>query len=189
MLRTSAFPLAPVALLAAALLSPLGAQATTRVVTFDVLNGSATLPLAFSAGDTLRLNTFVSDETGALNQQITFSVAAGVGSFLGRAAWEISTAAGPGPRLIGVNIDVFGAGNVLVGSDSGVAVNNGFATSSLGDAIGPGIYTLKATGTAVREASLDMTLSFIAAVPEPQTYALMLAGLTMIGLLSARRRS
>ena len=176
------------AMLAAGVLAT-SAQATTRVVSFDVLTESATLNTVFGAGDSLRLNTFVSDEVGALNQQLTFTVGAGVGSFIGRAAWEISTAAGPGPRLIGVNIDVFDAANALVGSDGGVAVANGFATSTLGAAIGPGTYTVKATGTGVRESSLDLTLSFIAAVPEPETYALMLAGLVMVGLLSARRRA
>lgn len=186
MLRPPTAILAPSALLAACLLSPL-AQAATRVVTFDVLTESATLINPFSAGDTLRLNTFVSDEVGALNQSITFTVAAGVGSILGRAAWEISTAAGPGPRLIGVNIDVLNAANALVTSDTSVALANGFATSLLGADIGPGTYTVKAIGTGIRESSLDMSLNFIAAVPEPETYALLLAGLGVVGMLARRR--
>ncbi len=187
MIASTALRPVPAAMLLASLCAT-SAQATTRVVNFDVLNESATLSTIFQAGDSLRLNTFVADETGPLLQSITFTVGGSVGSFAGNAAWEISTAAGPGPRLIGVNINVFDSSNTLVGSDSGVVVANRFATSIMGAAIGPGTYTVKATGTGVRESSLDMTLNFIAAVPEPQTYALMLAGLAMIGLLSARRR-
>ncbi len=88
------------------------AEASTRAVNFNVLNASATLASPLNAGDTLVQNTLVISEVGALLQNITFSLASGVEALTGYAAWQISTAAGTGPRLIGVNIDLFDAGNV-----------------------------------------------------------------------------
>jgi hypothetical protein len=151
------------ALLATALCASLaaaGAQASTQVVAFNQLNVSSTLPAPFLAGDVLRLN-FYAAQVGALQQTITFTVGAGVASLGGQASWEIDTAAGTGPRIIGVNIDVFDAFNALVVSDSSVITGNGFATSSfVTTALGPGTYRLVATGTAVRDASVDVTLRF-----------------------------
>lgn len=161
------------------------AHATTRVVEFNVLNATATLTTPFLSGDTLTLDTVVTQETGALSQSITFSLGTGVTGLVGRAAWEISTTTGPGPRLVGVNVDIFDAGNSLVFSDTSVGVLGGFAISSLNGAIGPGTYRLVVTGTAVRDAVLDLSVS---AVPEPRTAGLLLAGLGVVGLLARRRR-
>lgn len=164
----------------------LPAHAETTVVQFNVLNASATLTTPFNLGDTLILDTVVTPETGALSQSITFTVAAGVTSLLGRAAWEISTAAGPGPRLIGVNIDVLDAGNNLVLSDTFAGTLGGLAVSTLDGAIGPGTYRMVATGNAVRDAVLGVSISM---VPEPSTYGLMLIGMGVVGLLARRRRA
>jgi PEP-CTERM motif len=161
-----------------------GAQARTQPVTFNLLTESGTVSTPFQAGDVLRLDTLVTTETGPLNQSITFSLASGVSQFFSEAAWEISTAAGPGPRLIDVNIDLFNSSNVLVASDTFLGTLGGFAHSTFGGAIGPGTYRLVATGTGVRDSSLDVTVAF--AVPEPGTYALMLAGL--LGLAAVRWR-
>ena len=179
--------LAPLAVAMFGILGVTSATATTQVVTFNQLNASTTLAVPFLGGDVLRLNTYA-PQVGALLQTITFTLGAGVGSLSGQASWEIDTATGTGPRLVGVNIDVFDASNLLVVSDSGVLVGNGFATSTFAQAaLGPGIYHMVATGTGVRDSSLDVTLKFAPAVPEPASYALLLAGLGGVLLLTRRR--
>jgi hypothetical protein len=162
------------------------AHAVTKVVEFNVLNATATLPTAFVSGDTLILDTTVTQETGALSQSITFTLGADVTSLTGLASWQISTAVGPGPRLVGVNIDIFDAGNNLVLSDAFAGALGGFAMSSLSGAIGAGTYRLVATGNAVRDTVFNVSVS---AVPEPQTYALLLAGLGVVGWLARQRRA
>jgi PEP-CTERM motif len=160
------------------------AQARTEPVAFNLLTASGTVSTPFAVGDVLRLNTLVTTEVGALLQNITFTVASGVTQLTGEAAWEISSATGTAPRLIGVNIDIFDSSNALVLSDSFAGTLGGFAVSTFAGAIGPGTYTMRATGTGVRASSLDVSLAF--AVPEPGTYALMVAGL--LGLAVVRRR-
>jgi hypothetical protein len=174
--------------LAAALAMAPSAQAVTQSVSTNTLNIAATLPTPVLAGDNIRLDTLVTSGPGALLQSITFTVGAGVGSLIGEAAWEVSTATGTGPRLIGVNIDIFDSSNLLVTSDTFAGALGGFAISTFASSIGPGTYKMVATGTGVRDSSLDVTLSFITAVPEPQTYGLMMAGLGMIAFLGRRRR-
>ncbi|WP_457447743.1 FxDxF family PEP-CTERM protein [Roseateles sp. P5_E4] len=161
------------------------AHAMTREVDFNVLNATATLQGTFGSGDTLIVDTVVTQETGALSQSVTFTLGAGITGLTGRAVWEISTAAGPGPRLVGVNIDIFDASNTLVISDAFGGVLAGYAVSTFDGAIGPGTYHLVANGTAVRDAVLNISIS---AVPEPRTYALLLAGIGAVGLLARRRR-
>ena len=168
-------------------LLPSQAGAVTQAVIFDALNASATLPTPLSAGDNLVLDTLVTTEVGALLQSITFTVGAGVNALTGFAAWQISTATGTGPRLIGVNIDLFDATDTLVVSDAFAGTLGGFAASTFDSAIGPGTYKLVATGTGVRDSSLDLSLEFTGAVPEPATYALMLVGIAATATLTRRR--
>ena len=160
------------------------AQAANQSVSFANLTASATVATPIAVGDTLLVNTLVTNEVGSLMQSVTFTVGAGATSFIGGATWQISTAAGPGPRLIGVNIDIFGPGNVLVGSDTITGTLGGFAVSSLAGAITPGIYTMVATGTGVRESVMDISVSI---VPEPGALLLMLAGLGAVGFIAVRR--
>lgn len=141
------------------------ALASTQTVYFDTLVASTTAP-QLAGGDVLFVDAHIRGQTGALSHSVTFSVAAGVTSVSGRGSWAISTAAGPGPRLIGVNLDIFNASNALVVSDSfsgtvGGSADTVFASTPLA----PGIYTLRATGTGVRESVYDLALEFGGSVP------------------------
>lgn len=164
------------------------AAAVTQAVTFNSLNTTASLLNPLQAGDNLRLDTLVTSGPGPLSQTITFILGSSVGALTGAASWEVNTATGTGPRLIGVNIDIFDASNTLVVSDTFEGVLATFAHSSFLSAIGPGTYRMVATGTGVRDSSLDVSLSFLQPVPEPQTYLLLAAGLGMLGLAARRRR-
>ncbi len=181
--------LARVGMLAVLAWSTQNASAATQSVFFNHLTESATVAPALHDGDTLFLDTLVTTETGALSQSVTFTLGSDIGVVDGFNAWEISTAAGSAPRLVGVNIDIFDSANSLVFSDTFAGVLAGFAHSLFDHLpIGPGIYKLVATGTGVRDSSLDVSLTFATAVPEPQTYALMLAGLGLVGFAARRRK-
>lgn len=187
--RIPARKFAPALLLLAGLLPPLS-HATTQLVSFNVLNASATLPTPFLSGDVLRLDTLVTTQVGPLLQTINFTVGAGVGHFVGEASWEVSTATSTLPRLIGVNIDIFNAASVLVASDSFTSTVSGFAHSIISDPLTPltpGAYRLVATGTGVRDSSLDISIGMIP-VPEAPSIAMMFAGIGVLGYVALRRR-
>lgn len=165
-----------------------GASAALYTASYDHLIESATIGTTINVGDALAADTFVTTEVGALLQTTTFTLGAGVNTFSGFAAWEISNPGGSQPRLIGVNLDIFDSGNNLVATDAFVGVLGGFAHSTFGGNIGPGTYTLVATGTGVRASSMDISLEFAHAVPEAGTYGMMIGGLGMLAFLIARRR-
>lgn len=172
-----------IALAGALLVQP--ASAETYSVDYGNLLASATVADTLFAGDSLFLDTFTT-ERGGLSQTTTFTLGGNVTGLTGLAGWIISTADGPGPRLTGVNIDIFDSGMNLVASDAFSGVLSGFAHSTFDSLIGPGTYTLVATGTAVRDAALDISISV---VPEPETYMLFMAGLGIVALWARRRSS
>lgn len=155
------------------------AAASTQTVFFDTLAASTTAP-QLAGGDVLFLNAHIRGQAGALSHSVTFSVAQGVTSVSGRSTWAVSTAAGPGPRLIGVNFDIVNASNVLVVSDSFVGTLSGGADSIFASTpLAPGIYTLRATGTGVRDSVYDLALEFggtAPAMPAGETGSLPLQG-------------
>jgi hypothetical protein len=161
------------------------ADATTQTVFFGQLNASSTVATPLVGGDTLLLDTIVTTEVGALLQTVTFTLGADVASVVGFAAWEATEATGIGPRLIGVNIEIFDAANNLVVSDTFAGVLASFAHSTITSAIGPGTYRAVVTGNAIRDSVLDLSLSFVP-VPEPATSALLLSGLGFLGMLARR---
>jgi MYXO-CTERM domain-containing protein len=173
---------------------PFAVPQTVPVPTGSLIS-STTVAQPLVASDTLFLNTLVTGQTGALSQSVGFTVGAGVTDFTGAAAWAVSTADSTGPRLLGVNIDIFDSSNALVFSDSFVGTQSGFAFSSLAGVVGPGSYTLVATGNAVRDASLNVSLTFngttsTASVPagDASTALLFLAALGAIAVLQRRRK-
>jgi hypothetical protein len=164
------------------------ARAATQEIAYNTLVAAAAAPTPLANGDTLFIDTFTT-ERGALNQTTTFTVAPDVSQFIGYAAWEVTTPSGNAPRLLGVNIDIFNTSNILVYSDSFAGVLAGFAHSTLGGPLDPGTYTLVATGTGVRDSSLDISLTMAAPVPEADAYAMTLAGLGLIGFILRRRKT
>jgi hypothetical protein len=94
-------------------------------------------------------------------QSVNFHVGAGVTGLSGLAAWSVDNATGAGPRVVGVNIDIFDSANQLVVSDAFVSSQGGFASSMFSStAWTEGDYRLVARGTAVRDAMFDLALTF-----------------------------
>jgi hypothetical protein len=143
-------------------------------------------------GDTLFSNLFSAEGGGPLSQNLnqvtTFTVGPGVGSFLGRAVWEIGGGLSGEPLLGPLNIQVL-QGATVIADDAHNQVNNGFVTSTFDlTGISPGTYTLVATGNGHNApASLDISLTFAQAVPEAGTFSMLLAGFGVLGLLMRRR--
>ena len=172
-------------LLGGTLLAPC-AQADTQAVFYNHLVSTAVVAAPLLAQDTLFIDTFTT-ERGSLLQTTTFTVGSGVQSFTGNAAWLVTGANDFGPRLTGVNIDLFDASHNLVQSDTFAGVLGGFAHSTFSGLLGAGTYTMVATGVGVRDSVLDISIT--TAVPEPETYAMLLAGLGLIGYSVRRRKT
>jgi hypothetical protein len=164
----------------------LSAAATSFPVGFHYLTSSATVTTPLEDGDTLLLDTVITTEIGPLLQEITFTAGPSVLGVEGFAAWQISTEAGAAPRLVDVNIDILDENDVVVLSDTFQGVLAGFAHSTIVGGLAPGTYRLVATGTAIRDAVLDVSLTF---TPEPTTAALMLSGLGFLAYAGRKRRS
>jgi hypothetical protein len=172
------------AALAALLMGP--ASATTQVVTYSTLTANTTLSTSVGPGDNLFIDTFTTSH-GALSQRTSFRVY-GDSDFNVLAGWIIDTADGDGPRLVGVNIDILDASDNVIASDTFTGVLGGFAHSGFSGTLGQGVYTIVATGNALRDASLDIAMAFTAPVPEPATYGMLLGGFVVLGALARRRR-
>ena len=172
-------------LLGCTLLAP-GAQAETQAGFYNHLVSTAVVAAPLLAQDTLFVDTFTT-ERGSLLQTTTFTIGAGVQSFVGNAAWLVTGANEVGPRLTGVNIDLFDSSNNLVQSDTFAGMLGAFAHSTFNGLLGPGTYTLVASGTGVRDSVLDISIT--TAVPEPATYGMLLAGIGLIGYSIRRRKT
>jgi hypothetical protein len=170
--------------LAALLAQP--AFSATQSVHYANLTDSAVFATPVTPGDNVFVDTFTT-ERGSLRQSTTFTLDSEA-DFNGLAGWIIDTADGQGPRIIGVNIDIFDASDILVASDDFVGVFGGFAHSRFHSSLNPGTYTLVATGNVVRDASLDISLSFTTPVPEPAAYGMLLSGLGALAMLARQRR-
>lgn len=162
------------------------ALADTQSVYYGNLTGSAVVASPLEPGDNLFVDTFTT-EHGPLSQSTTFTLDDHA-DFNGLAGWIVDTADGQGPRLVGVNIDIFDAQSNVIASDTFTGVLGGFAHSSFLGSLGPGVYTLVATGNAVRDASLDISLSFTPAIPEPATWGMLIGGLGVLAMVARRRR-
>lgn len=135
-------------------------QFASTALHFEQLNTSSTVNQAFQVGDNLMIDTLVTSATGALAQEITFTVASGVTGLTGSAIWSVTGANDFGPRLVGVNIDILDSSKNVVSSDTFAGVVASAAHSTFETKLDPGVYTLRATGNGVRDSSLDLFLNF-----------------------------
>jgi hypothetical protein len=181
-----------------------GGWAATQPLTINALSFTDTLSTPFFGGDTLLLDTLITDgSTGPLSETVTFTLGSGVTAAIGEAAWLVTTST-LGPRLIGVNIDVLDAAtNAVLFSDTNTSVTNRVATSALDSVdsvtglplpLPAGTYKLVATGVAVRDVSFDVSLSFIGdpgarVVSEPETIFVLIPGLATVAFALRRKRS
>lgn len=94
----------------------------------------------------------------------------------GKYMWEVGVQTTGGMSLKGVTFN-----GVALGDITTPKYFHGFGTFT-----GPDMV-VHVTGASVAAGSFSGTLS-VTAVPEPETYALMLAGLGVIGFTAARRR-
>ncbi len=88
---------------------------------------------------------------------------------------------------VGTNIGSFDAADVSLGT---FPITGDYISIQTPNVFGAGNYFFRAEGTAT--GTLGGRLSYTAsavAVPEPQTYAMLLAGLGAIGFLARRRRA
>jgi hypothetical protein len=171
---------------------PIVAADPTRFA-YDTLIGSKVVAAPFATGDSLLLEGDSLELGALLNDTV---VRLDTGTFSAGVRWVVDTAAGTGSRLIGVNLDLFDAANLLVASDAFEGVANGQASSSLvATGLAPGTYRLRMTGTSVRGARYRVALGTEAMppvvppigvdVPAPATWTCALIGLSMVWL---RRR-
>ena len=170
-----------------------GASVVAPTAFLTALTDSRVITEALGAGDSLIVDSLVTSAVGPLMQSVSFTLDSGVDGLSASVLWEIDTAAGAGPRLIGFNGDLFDANtNTLVYSDVFLGTLGGYAHSAFDGAIGPGAYRLVLSGTAVRDASLNFILSFTGTpvsvgVSAPSEGGLFIAALTLLALMRRAR--
>ncbi len=170
-----------------------GPSTSEKTAFFQQLQDTRTITSLFTAGDSLLIDSLVTADTGALSQTTVFTVGQGVTGVEADIVWMVTPSSGAGPRLVGVNIDVFDDNDVLVLSDTFSGLASELAHSTIAGALGPGSYKLRITGTGVRTSSIDVSLGFTGTaqpptgqVPEPVSAVLVLAALG--GLAATQRR-
>ena len=137
-------------------------------------------PLTF-VGNTASFSTSV---TGSFTDFWTFNVAA-PGASAAASATNIAFNGGGGiTSFAGLLSTVNLTATPTVSPPVTVNVLSGFT-----GVLSPGAYTLRISGTAGAGGASYGGNVVLTPIPEPETYALMLAGLGVVGFMAARRRS
>jgi len=161
---------------------------------FDTHVGEKTLGSTLANGAELIIDGKMEDDalSGIVNEVKFTSTASRLSAGI---EWIIGGTTDP-QRTVGVNVDIFDASNSLVASDSFQGITDGQAFSQLtASSIGPGAYTLRFTGTAALGGRYRIHLTTnevppgfeaivdsppVTNVPEPESWALLAAGLVAL---------
>lgn len=132
-------------------------------------------------------DTFGANNNGAtFADHFTFAVRGTTGVSLAAVVGSISPTADTGLDITGLS--VYTAGNTLV--STGTAVQSGALDvwTVTNPNLTPGSYYLQVSGNLISDQSAAFGGAVQLAVPEPETYGMMLGGLGVLGLLARRRR-
>lgn len=137
-----------------------------------------------NAASTIVANTFAD----GVQSEIEVGSATVKGSFFDTYSFTLSTAS----TLTSYFTNTFPltplTGSYSLFSTDGL-VKTGNLAATFTETLAAGDYSFFVTGSSGAKAGAYTLTAAIAAVPEPETYALFLAGLGAVGFLAARRRS
>jgi hypothetical protein len=177
----------------AALVSTLVLTATANAGDITVSNSASSSAISTSVLNNYGLvssmtfdfsNTHTSDGSYTVIDGSPFSVNAPFGS----ASFFTSQ-----PYLFGFNFTGFNAGNAFSFSwDPDSAINGSYGATGNPDFVGAVVTAV--TGSGVLKGTIaydgrDLVVATLAPVPEPETYAMLLAGLGILGATARRQRS
>jgi hypothetical protein len=185
--------LAALSVVAISSFANLSAQASTVNVFIDTPTQTTSAGSTLFAGDVLVIDGVYNDAGVSVTNTVNFTLGSGVENLEGSVVWQVSTATGTQPRVVGVNVDIFDSTHTLVLSDTFAGVLAGFAASTLDlTALGPGDYSLVLTGNSIRGVVYDISLAIggtpVVGIPEPSTWAMMILGFAGVGFMTYRRR-
>ncbi len=136
--------------------------------------------------------------SGSFSNNFTFSIASILGSDVeGSGSYTVRTKVGSTKDISGFTVGLYqklGSSTYLMGSDTSLGNNQGASFSILGLPIGDYFYQVKGLAFGDNTASYNFSYASSPAlaiptlpVPEPETYAMMLAGLGLLGFAARRK--